>query len=92
MEALLKFWEQVTRVWQTGVLGTNLGDVSIALAVFLGFLFARRVIFRWVISLLKRMTRGTKTTIDDLLLEAIEKPLEFTFVVIGLYVAGQVVP
>ncbi len=37
------------------------------------------------------MVKKTKTTLDDQVLAAIEQPLEFAFVVVGLYVAGQYV-
>lgn len=37
------------------------------------------------------MVKKTKTTLDDQILAAIEQPLEFAFVVVGLYVAGQYV-
>lgn len=86
------FWQVVGGVWDAGVLGISLGNVVTALGLFILFLFLRRVIFRLVVSSLMVMTRKTKTDLDDLLLQAIEKPLEFAFVVMGFYVAGQVVP
>jgi MscS family membrane protein len=39
----------------------------------------------------KLMARKTKTDLDDQVLTALEQPLEFAFVVIGLYVAAQFV-
>jgi len=45
-----------------------------------------------VVSSLTVLTSKTKSNLDDLLLQAIEKPLEFAFGVMGLYVAGQIVP
>ena len=92
MEIFKGFWQQVETVWETGVFGVNLGEIVVAVSIFLGFLFARRLFFRTVTATLRTLTRRTKTTIDDLLLEAIERPIEFAFVVIGIYVAGQVTP
>jgi MscS family membrane protein len=40
---------------------------------------------------IKKLTGRTKTDIDNRILEAIERPLEFTFVIIGLYISGQMV-
>lgn len=85
------FLEEVRQVWDTGILGTNLGDILIAFGVFIIFLFIRRIIFRLFSKILKALTFRTKTDLDDRLLEAIERPLEFAFVVMGLYIAGQVV-
>ena len=88
---LQDFWQEILTVWQIGVLHTTLGDIFIALGVFLSFLFVRRIFFRFFSRLLRRLTGRTKTDIDDRILEAIERPLEFTFVIIGLYISGQVI-
>lgn len=92
MSAFEDFWEEVLIVWEVGVFGASLGEVITALTIFLLFLFARRLFYRFVILTLMTFTRRTKTNIDDLILEAIERPLEFAFVVIGLYVAQSVAP
>jgi len=92
VESFGKFGKEVAIVWESGVLGVSLGDVLTALAIFLAFVFFRRIFFRFVTSVLRGLTKRTKTDIDDLLLEAIERPLEFGFVVLGLFLAGQVVP
>lgn len=85
------FWQEVQKVWDVGIFGTNLGDIFLAVGIFLVFLFARRLFFQTTIKSLKLMVRKTKTDLDDQVLSAIEKPLKFAFVVVGLYVAGQFV-
>ena len=92
MSAMGEFWQVVGDVWEVGVLGVSLGHVVTALGVFLLFLFIRRIFFRVVVSSLLVVTSKTKSTWDDSLLQAIEKPLEFAFVVMGLYMGGHVVP
>jgi len=87
-----EFWQVVGNVWDAGALGVSLGNVVTALGVFLLFLLVRRLFFRLVVSSLTVLTSKTKSNLDDLLLQAIEKPLEFAFGVMGLYVAGQIVP
>lgn len=92
LRAMLQdFWQEILTVWQTGILNTNLGHIFIALGVFLTFLFARRIFFRFFSRFLKRLAGRSKTDIDNLILEAIEQPLEFAFMIIGLYISGQVV-
>jgi MscS family membrane protein len=88
---LQDFWQEILTVWQIGILETDLGNIFIALTIFLIFLFARRIVFRLLSRSLTRLTGHTKTDIDDRILVAIERPLEFTFVIIGLYISGQVV-
>ena len=92
MESLAGFWQQVHTVWESGVFGMSIGDIVLALSIFLGFLFARRLFFRTVTASLRALTRRTKTTLDDLLLEAIENPIEFAFVIVGIYVAAHSTP
>ena len=85
------FWQEVLKVWDAGIFGTDLGNVFLAAGIFLLFLFARRIFFRTIMHSFKLMARKTKTDLDDQVLTAIEQPLEFAFVVIGLYVAAQFV-
>ncbi len=88
---LQDFWQEFLTVWHIGILNTSLGDIFIAFGVFLTFLFARRIVFRFFSGSLRRLTGRTQTDMDDRILEAIERPLEFTFVIIGLYISAQVV-
>jgi MscS family membrane protein len=89
---MMEFGKQVAEVWQTGVLGVSLGQVVTAILVLLAFLGLRRVFFRFVVSSLRTVTKKTKSELDDLVLHAVEKPLEFGFVAVGFYMAGQVLP
>ena len=91
MESLKGFGQEIAKVWQAGVLGVNLGEIFTAVLIFFVFLFARRLFYRFATSSLRTVTRKTQTDVDDMILDAIEKPLEFAFVVIGLYFAGQAV-
>lgn len=88
---LQEFWQEFLTVWHTGILNTDLGKVFTALGVFLSFLYARRIFFRILCRILTTFVGRTKTDVDNRVLEAIERPLELTFVIIGLYISGQVV-
>jgi MscS family membrane protein len=90
MSTLKDFWQEVVFVWHAGVAGVSLGDVLTALGVFLLFLLLRRIFARVVIDFLRRLTKRTKTELDDTVLTALEPPLRFVFVVIGVYWASQV--
>ena len=88
---LQDFWQEILTVWQTGILDMNLGHIFIAFGVLLTFLFARRILFRYFSHFLKRLAGRSKTDIDNLILAAIEHPLEFACMIIGLYISGLVV-
>ena len=89
---MMDFGKHVAAVWQTGVFGVSLGAVVTAILVVVIFLGLRRVFFRFVVSSLRTVTRKTKSELDDLVLHAVEKPLEFGFVVVGFYLGGQIIP
>ena len=92
MDAFGEFGQEIQTVWDSGVLGVSLGDVLTGLAIFLAFVFFRRIFFRFVTSALRGLTKRTKTDIDDLLLKAVEQPFEFAFVILGVFIASQVIP
>ncbi|MFP6749163.1 MAG: mechanosensitive ion channel family protein [Alphaproteobacteria bacterium] len=91
MQTMAGFWREVAAVWQTAVFGVGVGQILLALAVFLGFLLLRRLFTRVVLATIGGITRRTETAFDDELLAALEQPLRFVFIVIGLYAAIQTV-
>ncbi len=91
MDSMTGLWAEVVTVWQTAVFGIGIGQVLLALATFILFLLFRRVFTRVVLAALGGITRRTKTAFDDELVAALEQPLRFVFVIIGLYAATQVV-
>ena len=92
MDTIDGFWAQVVAVWSVGIFGVGLGEVLLAVVVFFVFLFARRLFSRFIIRTVKTITKRTASRLDDQILEAVEEPLRFVFVVIGIYTAGQVAP
>ncbi len=89
---MTEFLNTVAEVWHTGVLGISLGDVMSFFLVLFAFLGLRRIFFRCVLGSLRAITQKTKTDLDDLVLESVEKPMGLAFVVVGFYMAGQFVP
>lgn len=92
METMEGFWQKVVEVWTTGLFGVGVGEVLSAVAVFFVFLFARRLFSRFIIRAIRTFTKRTATDIDDKILAAVEEPLRFVFVVVGIYAAGQAAP
>lgn len=83
------FWALVVDVWTTGVFGVDLGRIIIAIGIFLLFVVIRRLFSRFVIGYLVKRAKRTKSRIDDVAVGALEKPLSFVPVVIGLFVATE---
>ncbi len=67
------------------------GQEALALAVFLFFLLLRTLFTRIVMSFARKLALRTQTTIDDELVNALEQPIKFLFLVIGFSLALNIV-
>ena len=88
-EKLGEFWRIVIDVWEHGVLGVDIGTMAAALGVFFFFILIRRLFTRFVIGTLRRWTRRTAMELDDKLLEALEGPIRFLPIVLGVFFAAE---
>lgn len=87
-----EFWNLVSEVWQAGNYGIGGASLLTALAIFLLFAILRGLFTRFVLSALERVTKRTKTDLDDMLREELERPVKFFFLVLGIFFALEVVP
>ena len=87
MEKWQTFWAMVLDVWENGLYGINIGQISVAIFIFLGFLLIRRIFSRFLIHRISRFTQKTATPLDDRALEVLHKPAGFIPVVLGVYFA-----
>lgn len=87
-----EFWDLVREVWQAGSFGIPVGDLLLALFVFIFFAVLRGLFTRFVLSALERLTRRTATEIDDMLREALQRPVKFFFLILGVFFALEVLP
>jgi len=60
-------------------------DIGIAVAIFILFLLLGKLFSRYVIRLIDRLTAKTKTSLDDFLVSAFKRPVEASFLLLGLY-------
>ncbi len=86
------FWDLAVRVWNTGVMGADLGSLVLAILILIVFWVMRRVFSIWVLGFVHRVTERTETDLDDTILNALEGPLKFMFIVLGVFSASQVLP
>ncbi|KAB2951180.1 mechanosensitive ion channel family protein [Heliorestis acidaminivorans] len=64
-----------------------LQDIALALAIFFLFLVFRKIFSRYIFQLMLRILKKTETDFVAPILLAFEKPLQFFFVIIGIYVS-----
>ncbi|SDG66821.1 mechanosensitive ion channel family protein [Roseospirillum parvum] len=86
---LAEFWAVVMEVWEKGVFGVDIGRVLVALAILIGFLLLRRLFTRFVLKRLAGWAARTRTETDNRVLTAIEGPIRFIPIVVGVFMAGQ---
>ena len=59
--------------------------MALALFVFFVFLFLRKIFTITILQTIKQFTKKTKTDIDDKILNILEEPIRFSFIVLGFY-------
>ncbi|MFC7049097.1 mechanosensitive ion channel family protein [Emcibacter nanhaiensis] len=88
-ESFNEFINLVVDVWQKGVYGVDVGHIIAALLVLFAALVLRGLFSRFVINRLEALTRRTESDVDDEVIEALDGPLRFIPVVIGVFAATE---
>lgn len=88
--SLVTFWDLIMSVLRETAFGTSFGRIVVAVLVFAGLLVLRGLFARFVIGWLKRIVRRTRNQVDDRMLDALEKPLRFAPIVLGFFIATEV--
>lgn len=81
--------ENIQEIFDATLLTIRLQDIATAIAIFFFFLFLRSVFTKTILTALKSFASKTKTSLDEKLITAIEDPLRFIFIILGLYFAKQ---
>ena len=89
MESLKQFWLVVVDVWEKGLFGVDLGRLVVALLIVVGFLLVRRLVAKLLAGRLRAIAKRTHFQIDDEIVEALEDPLAFIPVVLGVFIAAE---
>ncbi|MBT5187653.1 MAG: mechanosensitive ion channel family protein [Kordiimonadaceae bacterium] len=84
-----EFWNIVLDVWQNGLYGVDIGHILAAVFTFFFFMLIRHMFSRFVIGRLKKIVGRTENDIDDEVIKAIEGPLNFVPIVIGVFFATE---
>ncbi|MBI1186109.1 MAG: mechanosensitive ion channel [Alphaproteobacteria bacterium] len=79
-------------IWTQGVFGVSYGAMITASGFLLGALLLRGLFARWVLGLLRAAAKGTRTRVDDALIDALSEPIKLVFVIVGLALAIRALP
>lgn len=77
----------VKDVWVTGVGGVDFGRVIISLGILIFFLVIRQLFTKFAFGALRKVTKKTKTNIDDSLIDALQGPVRMIPLIFGVFVA-----
>ncbi len=69
------------------VANVSMGRLLVAIFVIFAFLLIKQLFSKIIIKYLKKLSKKTKTTLDDELIETVEPPLKFIIGVLGFYFA-----
>jgi MscS family membrane protein len=89
LQSFEDFWTLVVDVWRHGLLGVDIGRILTAMLILVVFFVIRRLFTRFVVARLKVWASRTKSRIDEEVITAIEKPLSFIPVLVGLFIATK---
>lgn len=73
--------------WEYFISMEHLTELGIAIGIFLLFLLFRKLFTKYVFAILLRLTRKTRINVLSNVLLAFEKPVQWLFIIIGLYVS-----
>lgn len=82
-------WTETIDIWNHGLLGADLNKLIIATLIFFGFLLARGLFSKYVLSRLHKLSKNTETHMDDKIIDALSPPIKFIPVILGLFFAAQ---
>ena len=88
MEIFNNFKELFLSVWNKGILGVDIFQILIGIAIFLIFLIFRGIISRIIIKRLENIAKKTTNKLDDTFVQAMEGPARFLPIVIGFFIAS----
>ncbi|WP_417460098.1 mechanosensitive ion channel family protein [Kordiimonas sp.] len=84
-------WEEflslVKDVWKNGLLGIDVGQIVVAVGIFILFLILRNLMTRFMLNRLVAWAKRTNTSVDDSIVAAVEGPVRFIPVVLGIFFA-----
>ncbi len=84
---LSQFWEIVLNAWEHGFMGVDVGRVLLSILIFVVFLGLRQLFSRIVIAALQRFAEKSHWTFDDQIVQALQSPLRFLPVSLGIFFA-----
>lgn len=78
--------------WEKYLQNEALQDIGITLGIFLIFLLGRRIFSKYIYTLILKLSRKAPTKFLSHVFESFEKPIQWLFIIIGVYVSAAYFP
>jgi MscS family membrane protein len=82
----------ITNVWNEGFLGVGVTEIIVSMLIFIAGALTRAILLGRALKWLEGLTANTKSEVDDVLLEALKKPLGYVPMTIALYLIALYLP
>ncbi|WP_417458782.1 mechanosensitive ion channel family protein [Kordiimonas sp.] len=82
-----EFFSLVKDVWKNGLFGIDIGQIIVAVGIFILFLVLRNLLTRFMLNRLVAWANRTNTSVDDSIVAAVEGPVRFIPIVLGIFFA-----
>ena len=82
----------ITNVWNEGFLGIGVTEIIVSMLIFVAGALIRAILLGRVLKWLEGLTASTESEVDDVLLEALKKPLGYVPMTIALYLIALYLP
>ena len=84
------FYTFLAGYWNEGVFGLTYGEILVAIGIMLLALMIRGLFARTVVQFITKAAAGTKTNLDDALVQTISAPLKMLPIIFGAYIVTLV--
>ncbi len=84
---IVEFWNLFLSLWsiETIIGGMSAGHLVLGALVLVICVTARKLFARFVISRIRKLTKRTKTNLDDAILAALKEPIKFIPIIFGVF-------
>lgn len=69
------------------VLGNSIEDWAIAIGIVIATYIVTKIIYWFTSKIIKKFTAKTKTNLDDVLIDKLEKPIQYSILILGYWIA-----
>lgn len=89
MEILKQIYRTAAEFWKIDFFGPNMDQYLAVILVILIFFALRRILTRFILTRIRKQIEKTQTRIDDEFYDALESPVRFIPIVMGIFVAVE---